>query len=390
MMNRKQIFKKKTNFFCWDHVGHCLMIVFILFVPIALLTNLNIFNPVKKAFKDFSLTDVYFNIQRDDVLEIDNRFIIVDITELRTRSEIANTINVIKECAPKLIVVDVIFEREGNDYIGNADLAEAIGNSNNILMANKLINYNPENKSFEKVVNSFFSEYINTACGYANVLQYSTGGCVRRYSISQKLNGNTVYSMPYMAVCMFKGETPSVSDNNERLIAYGNKDFAVIKYNEIENKKGLLADKIVMLGTISTEEDSHITPIGKIPGVKIQAYSIMSYLDHANMTQMSFAASILLMLIICYISAWVCYFLPTKISPPIWLYVGKLYYFLVAAFLVWGAFICFVIFDYNINLLYPLFGLALVEEARSHYKWLIGMLQMHTKFKFPLKSIYKL
>ena len=75
-----------------------------------------------------------------------------------------------------------------------------------------------------------------------------------------------------MAACMYQGKKPTKEPINERTIVYGNTDFPVISCHEVKCFSKLLKDKLVILGTISTEEDSHISPIGKMPGMKIQAY----------------------------------------------------------------------------------------------------------------------
>lgn len=224
--------------------------------------------------------------------------------------------------------------------------------------------------------------------GYGNVIQIHTGGCVRKYSIGQSLDGAPVYSLAYMAACLYRSRKPHREEPNERIIVYGNTDFPVVQCDEVVRFAPLLRDKIVILGTESTEEDSHISPVGKMAGMRIQAYSIKSFLYHDNIVQMSRLASVLLALVLCYVSAWMGYLI-YKLPQPTALYVVKLYYFALAALLAWVSFICFVKFDYNVNLLYPLLGIALVEEARLHYKWMVSMLQTHTRWKWPRRSIYQ-
>ena len=48
--------------------------------------NLTVVNPVKKAFSDFSMTDVFYEIQNSSgVKEINNDIVLVDMTELYDR-----------------------------------------------------------------------------------------------------------------------------------------------------------------------------------------------------------------------------------------------------------------------------------------------------------------
>lgn len=88
--------------------------------------NLTVVNPVKKAFSDFSMTDVFYEIQNSSgVKEINNDIVLVDMTELYDRRKIADCMTNINKCNPKVLVVDLIFERpsydEGeNEYLINA------------------------------------------------------------------------------------------------------------------------------------------------------------------------------------------------------------------------------------------------------------------------------
>lgn len=377
------------GFFSWDYIGHLMVLSLIALLLGGITMNLSIFSPMTRALDDFSMTDVYYEIQRNNSIEMDTSIVLVDMTKLHNRSEIAQTIREIQQCKPRLLVIDLLFEREGDDLIGNADLISAIdANSNHTLLSCKLTGYNPEKGAFTHQLNSFFGEFGNYHWAYGNVMQKQTGGCIRQYSLCQKMQDEDVYSLPYLAACMYQGKQPHREDMNERTIVYGNTDFPVVACDEVKQFGRLLTDKLVILGTISTEEDSHITPVGKMPGMKIQAYSMLSYMEHHTITQMSTWASLLLAFLCCYLSAWAGYKL-YLIPQPVCLYAIKAYYFCIAALLVWASFICFVKFNYNINLLYPLLGIALVEESRIHYKWGIAMLQKYTNWSFPKHSIYQ-
>lgn len=382
--------KRTLHFFSWDHVAHCLVLVTIIAIVGVASVNLSFFSPMKRALEDFSMTDAYYEIQRNGGMEMDTTIVLVDMTKLRARGDIARTVADIQRCNPRVLVVDLIFEREGEDPMGNAELVDALmQRPDNEVLSMKLTDYNPQKACFTHSVKSFFHEFTPPiSWGYGNVIQIHTGGCVRKYSIGQSLDGTPVYSLAYVAACLYRGRKPHREEPNERIIVYGNTDFPVVQCDEVARFAPLLRDKIVILGTESTEEDSHISPVGKMAGMRIQAYSIKSYLYHDNIVQMSRLASVLLALVLCYVSAWMGYLI-YKLPQPTALYVVKLYYFALAALLAWVSFICFVKFDYNVNLLYPLLGIALVEEARLHYKWMISMLQTHTRWKWPRRSIYQ-
>ena len=180
---------------------------------------------------------------------------------------------------------------------------------------------------------------------------------------------------------------PVKEEPNVRPIIYSDTDFTVVQSDSVSNNAALLKNKIVMLGTLNEEADMHITPIGKMAGMKIQAYSVLSYLQHRKIVEMSTLTSIILTFLLCYFSAIIGDKIIKKFKV-MFLYWLELYYFLIASLMVWIGFICFVRYNYNINLLYPLIGIALVEQARKHYIWIIKMITIHTKWKWVRHSIY--
>ncbi|MBO5186735.1 MAG: CHASE2 domain-containing protein [Prevotella sp.] len=390
IVRRIKSWQRNTHFLCWDHVFVCLMIYIIGGLLAFASINFSIFSPMKRALEDFSMTDVYYEIQRGGELDMNSDIVLVDMTRQRMRGDIARTIHEINKCRPKVLVIDIIFEREGDDTMGNIDLINAINERReNTVLSCKLTGYDPSESSFRNRVCSFFSAFDDYNWAYGNVVQTHSGGCIRRYSLSQKFTGEPIYSLPYKAACMYSGVKPSAEEPNERIIVYGNTDFPVVQYDEVAQNSSMLKDKIVILGTISSEEDSHVTPIGKMAGMKIQAYSIQSYLEHRTINQMSLGMSLFIAFLLCYLSAWVGYMI-SRTPPPACLYTQKFYYCAMAALLAWISFICFVKFGYNVNLLYPLLGMALVEEARLHYKWIVATFQSSSRWRFADRSIYKM
>jgi CHASE2 domain-containing sensor protein len=219
------------------------------------------------------------------------------------------------------------------------------------------------------------------------VLQDHEGGIIREYTLSQKFNDKTMYSLAYQTACIYTGETPHEQDVNERLIVYGDTDFPVINFKDVKKYANLLKDKIVLLGTFSNEEDAHFTPLGKMPGMKIQAYSMLSYIQNRNIQDMPIWFSLLIAFVLCYISSWVNYWVP-RLWPKVDSYIISAYYFLIAALLVWVTFLSFMHLQYNINLLYPLAGIALIESARSLYEDSVRLIYNKWHWRIFKHSIY--
>ena len=380
--------KKDWKFWHWDHVGVCLMTALLAAIIGLVSVNLSMFNPVEQAFENFHMTDVYYEMSRSEDIELNNDIVMVDMVELRDRGEIGQVIQQISACKPRVMAVDLLFYREGDDALGNAMLVSSIDEAEApIVFSSKLVDYDKEKDSFGTLITSFFAPIGDYQFAYGNVKQDYEGGIIREYTLSQKCQEKTVYSLAYQSACIYTGEQPHEQEINDRLIVFGDTDFPVISYKEVNEYTDLLKDKIVLLGTFSNEEDVHFTPLGKMPGMKLQAYSMLSYIQNRNIKDLPIWFSILLAFIVCYFSSWINYWIP-RLWPKVDSYIISCYYFLMAALLVWAAFLSFMYLQYNINLLYPLAGIALIEPARPLYEDSVRILCNKLHLRIFKHSIY--
>lgn len=383
--------KPRFNTALLDYIGVCIIVFLLSSLLVLISLNLAIFNPLKLALEDFKMTDVYFELMRSGKeKELNKDIVLVDITQLTSRDSIAQAIADIHSCKPKTLMIDLFFERPSFDQKDDIALVSTIeaGCSSEVL-SSKLVDYTlTPHAHFRSQVTSFFHDVANFKWGYCNVEQTRPGGCVRQYSLTQKLNDTISYSISYLSACCYMGIKPVEKDTDQRLIIYDDTEFLSINYNQIRAYKNLLKDKLVIVGTMKEEADMHITPIGKLPGMKIQAYSVSTFINHGEITRMSRSSALFMAFLVCLFCAWAGQKIADWFSN-LTSYVLKFFYFFLAGFLVWLAFIAFVHFDYEIDLLYPLLGMALVEEGRLHYSSLIKVLCKKTKWKFIQKSIYK-
>ena len=328
--------------------------------------NLTVVNPVKKAFSDFSMTDVFYEIQNSSgVKEINNDIVLVDMTELYDRRKIADCMTNINKCNPKVLVVDLIFERPSYDEGENEYLINAVSSLDNAMFSCKLTDYDYINDRFRKVRRSFFSyEGDGITWAFSNVISGEGYGCIRKYSQNEHINNNVIYSLPYMAVCKYTNTKPEEATPKQRNIEYSHTDFVVIPHSDVLKYRNLIKNKIVIL--------------------PVRLYSMLRCFGVAVLNDFF---CILLTIVLCYMSSAVGSYLTQK-HKYYYLYWIKFYYFLLTAFLVWISFLLFSKYNFYISLLFPLIGLALVETARLQYKWIVMMLSRHTKLKFIKKSIY--
>ena len=102
------IFRKMIRLVNVDHLCVTLLVLLMgWLLPFASI-NLTVFNPVKKALADFSMTDIFYEIQNSSgVKEFNDDIVLVDMTELYDRRKIAQCIRNITRCQPKVFVIDL-------------------------------------------------------------------------------------------------------------------------------------------------------------------------------------------------------------------------------------------------------------------------------------------
>ncbi|HEY0749913.1 MAG TPA: CHASE2 domain-containing protein [Chitinophagaceae bacterium] len=109
------------NLFSFAFIGILAIVVF----------NFSLFNPLKIALKDFSLTDFYYQKLANKNKQYPDSLIIVNVED-RERGEIAFLLQRIQQGNPKVVGMDIIF-RERKDSIGDDLLKQQLVASNLVL-----------------------------------------------------------------------------------------------------------------------------------------------------------------------------------------------------------------------------------------------------------------
>ena len=358
----------------------------------AFFINFSIFDPVNRALSDFKMTDIYFAIQRmGNQVNWSNDIVLIDITEQYDRVEIAQTIEQVAACEPKTVMMDLIFEKEGEDFIANGELISAIDQVPDAVLSCKLIASSEKRGVFVDCIKSFFEDFGDYTWAYSNVTKKEANSNLRDYTMYQSLDSTTYYSLAYLSACHYLGKQPKKESNNQRTIIYSDTEFPVVHFDSIMQNKALIKNRLAIIGTMNEEADMHFTPVGKMPGMKTQAYAAHTYMYHHNISIMSNALSWIFTVIICLIAAYLGMLAKLK-SPRFYIYWTKLIYLIICTIMAWIGFICFVKYDYDISLLLPLLGVAFMERGRIHYMWFIDYCTIHPQWKrlynFASKSVY--
>jgi len=352
--------------------------------------NISFFNPLKRAFEDFSMTDIYYEILSDDSSpELSNKVTIIDATNVYLRCDYADLLKKINSMHPAVLAVDLIFEGK-KDEVCDDSLVEELYKIPNLIVASKMTEYNPEKECFTNVVHSYFENSAKFPFAYVNIVNNMTFHTVRKYSVFQKLNQDTIYSFPTKIVSSYLHKSASIfvrKDNDPYIDYRRNVMFPCISADSIQYWKSLINNRIVLLGCMHEEADTHFTPLGKKAGVEIQAYSVLTQLNHRELKQMSGLCGGILALIISYFTSVICFLIAHHLKRVMYLVI-KLFLFVEMALLVWIGFLCYVHFNYNISLLYPLLAVALTETARFYYANLILYLKTRKGVFRVRKTIY--
>lgn len=288
------------------HIDHFLVttLALVLLWLLSIVTfNLSILDPVADALDEFSITDVFFEIEnnKEENIETSNLITIVDMTDLHNRGDIASLMQEIGLKNPLCVGIDLIFEGEKDDSIGNKELVEAVNNlGETAIYSKKLTDYSGETDKFANRVSSFFTKDIEVQEAYTNLVNDMSSTRVREFTATQQEGETESISFPAAIASRF--DTTLVSNHKDSyLINYRNVKFPVVKFDEIQEKADLIDGHIVLIGTMTEEQDMHMTPLGKMPGIEVQAYSLLTLLEHKDLQELPLWLSILITFVLCYL-----------------------------------------------------------------------------------------
>ena len=284
------------------HLDHWLITIFafvILWLLYAAVSGLSLFSPVKRALSDMSTTDVFFQITNKSS-QVNQDITIVDIKDEYNRGRIAQCISAVDSLKPWVIGVDIIFESIKGEPEDNYNLFQTASNmTSKTVWATKLLDYDPTSQSFINQSGSFFADTLAVVSGFTNLDDNLENTTIRKMLTEETLDGNNVYSFP-VAVAMSLDDSIALKPTSKLTIDYSTK-FTTVAYDSIDNNKNLIKDHIVLIGSTTDESDMWHTPIGKMPGVMVQAYSLNTIRNHSDIKYFSKWTNLLIAFILCYL-----------------------------------------------------------------------------------------
>ncbi len=382
------------------HRDHLLIVVgaFVLLGVVSFVTlNISFLNPVSRAWKAFSVTDLFFDIQHYGPSVESPAIAVVDISDVEDRGDLAVLLERVALCDPACMGVDAIFEGLRSDEEGNARLVDAVRTyGDKMIFTCKLTDYDRQAGCFTSSVHSFFADSLPIREGYANLKNNLDNLPVRKLSVQNKLGANTVKSFPAAIVEQFAGR--SLENHGEDwLINYRNVGFRVIAPDDIEQEAGFLEGKIVLLGGVREERDAHVSPLGKMPGVMIQAYTVDTLLGK-KVRYLPSWINWILAFVLCFLFQVTVEALVKatgqgrRVVPATFLRESRIVpgntLFLFSALLTYLTFVIFTKWGFCIDIAIVLTLFALTLESRKLYRSSVIALSKRYSGRFLQNSIY--
>lgn len=198
----------------------------------------------------------------------------------------------------------------------------------------------------------------------------------RKYPLAERYKGKQFPSFiaqisnRYADRNLVKGRTDDININ------FSPTAFRVLQPEEVKAHPELIEGQIVLFGSVYEEVDMHWTPVGKIAGVELLAYSIQSLVEQKEIHKVSGAAFwIISLLIVLLIEVMQSRYLDkTKHSPNEFVryvasspYVMNILTYLFTTVFIGASFVVFSKYHVSFNLAWALSTIAFLGLSRNMY-----------------------
>ena len=375
---------------CWlnsvvRHITVTLLAFCIIGVLAGIALNTVFLDPAARVIDSFAMSDVYYQILQETGEPDENSdIVIVDMSELHKRQDLARLLDEIEEGEPKVVGVDIVFEGLKEDSIGDEMIWDVAGKYDNIVFSFRLVDYRDDDTGYVDAVHSFFAEPLEVEEGFTNMQRELYGGMKRVISIGKKYQGKIVPSFITKVVNGYLGKDAVAIEDKDMTINYTPTCFTVIPFDSVKSQSAILKDRLVLLGAMKEETDTHYTPLGKMAGVELLAYSIQTILEHKEVYELPAWLTAVLSFLLTLVTqiGWAGYtdFAEGRRNRIARLclsnsFTKAILFFLWVSLIVWLAFIIFFKCDVNISLGLALSGIAFLSLSRNFINECISIIK---------------
>lgn len=335
--------------------------------------NTSFLHPASRVVKEFSMTDAYYQIlQETGVPDTNTNITIVDMSDLYSRKDLAVALQQIEECKPKSVGVDVVFEGLKEDTLGDEMIAQVASEYDNIVFSYRLLDYENDDIGFATAVHSFFADSIKVNEGFTNIQRDLYGGIKRTLSLNRRCMGKDVPSF----ILKVADVDAKDYDSDDVSINFTLTKFTVVQPDSILTHPELIKGKTVLFGAMKDETDMHYTPLGKMAGTELIAYSVQTLQEHNEVWKMPkwmlIAMSFVLVLFTQAGYEGYSSFAKNRKNKAVRFvlsssFTKSILVFLWLAFLGWASYVVFFKYNVSVNLGWALSAMAFLSLSRNFY-----------------------
>ncbi len=281
--------KNKTKLLFRDAFFSTILSSTIVLLMVLIFVNLRFFNPIHKAFKDFSFLDVFYAEKFQDTTKVSTDIVLVNAGN--DRLEAVDILNRIIEAEPKVIGVDVMFKDRKEIVYVDSMLASLLTNEKIITSFNIK----------EDIVIKNHPYFVTSKEGFVEFNFDDKTAVIREFVGFKEIQALEQWSFAAQIAKYYLNDKWELYDYDKRLrkaqtVNYiGNYDsFQHLDYDDFRDyeKKKILKDKIVIFGYLGTPignendiEDKFFTPLNEVIAGKSDA-DMFGTAIHANIVNM--------------------------------------------------------------------------------------------------------
>ena len=243
----------------------------------------------------------------------------------------------------------------------------------NVVWATDLDDYDVDKKSFAGKESSFFADALGVKEGFSNLDNDLSPDIIRDMLTVEGLGDGMMSSFPIAIAQVL--DSAEFEPHSKFTIDF-TPFFRIVDCDSIDNNKDFIKDHIVLVGSTTSSSDSWNTPLGKMPGVVLQAYSLYTIRDHSNLRHANSFVSLLIAFVLCYLfelildmgyrrlrrsnSSWSNFLLKSRL-------LLRVATFVFLALVTWGVLELFIHCSWYVNAILILLLLGLLIESRRIY-----------------------
>ena len=250
--------------------------------------NISFLSPVTQIVKNFSLSDIYYQISQSiGHREKSVGITLVDMTLLYDRADIAQALKDVESLEPKTVGVDIVFEGLLDESCGNDSIAQVASQYDNIVWSFRVMNYVDSKVGYADAMHSFFADTMSIDEGCTNMERSLYGNTKRQLSMYTTLQGNVYPSFVSRLVGKYTDKAEDSQPAYELLdINFMPTEFTILSADSVLAHPELIRNRIVLFGAMYEETDMHYTPIGKMAGMELLAYALQTLIDHKSVSEL--------------------------------------------------------------------------------------------------------